>query len=142
MSYKDDLLCETCHKGKQNSFTNKNSVSTSRPLQLLHLDLFGPTKTTSINGKRYELVIVDNYSRSIWLIFLNHKDESFDIFFKFCKHDQNKKGVCIISIRSDLVDEFENDKFQLFCDENGIFQHQELLNKMEQLKERIYLSMR
>ena len=57
MSYKDDLLCETCQKVKQikNSFSSKNIVSTSTPLQLLHLDLFGPTRTMSISGKRYRL---------------------------------------------------------------------------------------
>ena len=63
MSYKDDLLCEACQKGKQikNSFTSKNVVSTTRPLQLLHLDLFGPTRTTSTTGKRYGLIIVLNF---------------------------------------------------------------------------------
>jgi len=52
MSHKDDLLCEVCQKGKQikNSFTSKNIVSTFRPLQLLHLDLFGPTRTASTSG--------------------------------------------------------------------------------------------
>ena len=103
MSYKDDLLCEACQKGKQikNSFTSKIIIFTSRPLQLLHLDLFGPTRTVSTSGKRYGLVIVDNYSRWTWVMFLNHKDESFDIFFKFCKRVQNEKEVCITSIRSD-----------------------------------------
>jgi len=65
MSYKDDLFCEVRQKGKQikNSFTNKNIVSTSRPLQLLHIDLFGLTRTVCTSGKRYGLIIVDDYSR-------------------------------------------------------------------------------
>lgn len=65
MSYKDDLLCEACQRGKQvkNSFQSKNIISTSRSLELLHIDLFGPTRTTSINGKKYRLVIVDDYIR-------------------------------------------------------------------------------
>ena len=54
-------------------------------------------------------------------MFLSHKDESFDIFFKFDKRVQNKKEVCITLIRSDHGREFENDRFQLFCKENGIF---------------------
>ena len=54
-------------------------------------------------------------------MFLNHKDESFDIFFKFYKCVQNGKGVCVTSIRSDHGGEFENDKFQLFSEENRIF---------------------
>jgi len=93
MSYKDDLLCEACQKGKwiRKSFTSKNIVSTCRPLQVLHLDLFGPTRTTSISGKQYGLVIVDDYSKWTWVMFLNHKDESFSIFFKFYKRFQNEK---------------------------------------------------
>ena len=107
---------KTCQKGKQikNSFTSKNIVSTFRPLQRLYLDLFGPTRTASTSGKMYGLVIVDDYSRWSWVMFLNHKDEFFYIFFKFCKHSQNEKGVCITSIRSDHEGEFENVKFQLF----------------------------
>jgi len=87
MSYKDEVLCETCEKGKQikNLFTSKNIVSTSRPLQLLHLDLFGPTRTVSTSGKRYGPVIVDDFSRWTWIMFLNYQDDSFDIFFNFCK---------------------------------------------------------
>lgn len=65
LSYKDDLFFEVCQKGKQvsNYFSSKNIVSTSRPLKLLHLDLFDPTRTTSASGKRYGLIVVDDYSR-------------------------------------------------------------------------------
>ncbi|MCI09587.1 serine/threonine protein kinase SRPK1, partial [Trifolium medium] len=38
-----------------------------RPLELLHIDLFGPVSTASINGKKYGFVIVDDYSRWTWL---------------------------------------------------------------------------
>jgi len=77
---------------------------TSRPLELLHLDLFGPTKTTSVSGKRYGLLIVDDYSRWTLVMFLAYKDESFGVFFKFYKRIKNEKGVCIASIRSDHVE--------------------------------------
>ena len=61
MSYKDDLLCDACQKRKQvkHSLFSKNIVSISRSLELLHIDLFGSTRTTSITGKRYGLIIVD-----------------------------------------------------------------------------------
>jgi len=54
-------------------FSSKNIVSTSRPLELLHLDMFGPTGNASIGGKRYGLVVVDDYSRWTWVMFLAHK---------------------------------------------------------------------
>nr|KYP36277.1 Copia protein [Cajanus cajan] len=55
-------VCEACQNGKQikSSFQSKNHVSTSRPLELLHIDLFGPTRTIFVSGKRYGLVIVDD----------------------------------------------------------------------------------
>ncbi|RDY05819.1 hypothetical protein CR513_10291, partial [Mucuna pruriens] len=62
--YKANQLCDTCQKGKQirGSFESKNIVFTPRPLELLHIVLFGPTRTASL-GKHYGLVGVNNYSR-------------------------------------------------------------------------------
>jgi len=56
-------------KGKiiKTYFTTKNIISISKPLELLHVDLFGLVGTTSINGKKYELAIVDAYSRLTWI---------------------------------------------------------------------------
>src|SRR4051812_39099965 len=65
------------------AFKSKNIVSSSRPLELLHIDMFGPVKTVSVRGKKYGLVIVDDYSRWTWVKFLKHKDESHTIFFDF-----------------------------------------------------------
>ena len=50
------------------SHKSKNVISTKRPLELLHLDLFGPTRTQSIGGSRFDLVVVDDFSRYIWVI--------------------------------------------------------------------------
>ena len=63
--FETNKLCNAYQLGKQtrNSFRPKNIVSTSRPLELIHMDLFGPTKTTSLGGKKYSLVIMDDYSR-------------------------------------------------------------------------------
>jgi len=63
--YNDDKVCDTCARGKQvrTSFKLKNRVSTTRSLEMLHVDLCGPMRITSRGGKRYVLVIVDDYSR-------------------------------------------------------------------------------
>ena len=63
--FEKDKLCDACQKGKQAkvSFQSKNVVSTSIPLQLLHIDLFGPSTTMSFWGNYYGLVIVDDFSR-------------------------------------------------------------------------------
>ena len=61
-----------------------------------------------------------DYSRWTWAMFLAHKDESFNVFFKFCTRVQNEKGLCITSIKSDHGRKFENENIQLFCKEIGI----------------------
>ena len=67
-------------RGKQvrNSFKLKNCVSNNRPLKMFHMDLYGPMKITSRGGKRYVLVVVDDYSRFTWTLFLASKDETFE----------------------------------------------------------------
>jgi hypothetical protein len=78
LNYHSDALCGPCQirKISKTSFKPKNIVSTSRPLELLHIDLFGPVSTASINGKKYGLVIVDDYSRLTWVKFLRVKDDA------------------------------------------------------------------
>ncbi|GJW39223.1 putative ribonuclease H-like domain-containing protein [Tanacetum coccineum] len=64
--FQNDHTCVTCQKGKQHkaSCKAKSVSSISQPLQLLHMDLFGPTSVKSINHKTYCLVITDDFSRS------------------------------------------------------------------------------
>ena len=75
-------LYDACQLGKQtrNSFRPTNIVTTSRPLELIHIDLFGPTRTTSLGGKKCGLIIKNDYLRYTWVIFLDHKDEAFTVF--------------------------------------------------------------
>ncbi|GKD38148.1 retrovirus-related pol polyprotein from transposon TNT 1-94 [Tanacetum coccineum] len=63
--YNKDHLCSACEQGKSKkaSFPPKLVPSTESKLELLHMDLCGPMRVASINGKKYILVIVDDYSR-------------------------------------------------------------------------------
>ena len=65
------------------------------------------------------MVIVD-YSRFTWVIFLASKNETFKSFEIFSKRVQKEKGFCISKIRSDHGEEFENEYFKLYCEENDI----------------------
>ncbi|KAH9767789.1 hypothetical protein KPL71_011399 [Citrus sinensis] len=125
INFQKDRTCEACQFGKQikTSFKSKNHVSTSKPLQLLHIDLFGPSRYASLSGKFYAFVIVDDYSRYTWVLFLANKDDAIDAFRIFCKKVQNEKGYTITCIRSDHGGEFENHAFENFCNDFGI-EHQ------------------
>ncbi|GKB96578.1 zf-CCHC domain-containing protein [Tanacetum coccineum] len=119
----DQHFCDACKIGKQAhaSHKAKNIVSMTRCLELLHMDLFGPSAIRSYEGNRYTLVIVDDYSRYTWTRFLKDKTEAFDQFEIFSKKIQNQLGCTIVSIRTDHDREFDNEgQFGEFCNANGI----------------------
>nr|KYP36604.1 Retrovirus-related Pol polyprotein from transposon TNT 1-94 [Cajanus cajan] len=122
IKFEKNKLCDACQEGKQVkvSFKPKNIVTTSRPLELLPMDLFGPSRTMSFGGSYYGLVLVDDFSRYTWTLFLAHKSDTFGVFRKFVKLIQNKKNLKIVSIRSEHGKKFENKDFNLFCEVNGI----------------------
>jgi len=123
LKFKKDHICETCQKGKQikNSFKLKNVISTLKPLELLHMDLFGPSITMSLGGNYYALVIVDDFSRFTWTLFLESKSDAFSAFKNLAKRLQNKCYSNICVIRSDRGGEFQNEKFSGFCEKKMVF---------------------
>ncbi|GJW80857.1 retrovirus-related pol polyprotein from transposon TNT 1-94 [Tanacetum coccineum] len=119
----DQHFCDACKIGKQAhaSHKAKNIVSTTRCLELLHMDLFSPSAVRSYKGNRYTLVIVDDYSRYTWTRFFKDKSEAFDQFEIFSKKIQNQLRCTILSIRTDHGREFDNEvQFGEFCNANGI----------------------
>jgi len=93
-------------KKKKSSFKPINVVSTSRPLELLDMDLFGPFRTMSLGGNYYALVIVDDYSCFTWTLLIATKDKAYHVFKRFAKVIQNEKNCGISSIKSDHGGEF------------------------------------
>ena len=80
----------------------------------------GPTRTESLGGKRYIMVIVDDFSRYTWVEFLREKLEACEKLEILCKKLQNDKGAPIVKMRSDRGKEFENARFESFWAKNGI----------------------
>jgi len=105
------------------------------------MDLFGPSRTRSLGGNYYALVIVDDYSRFTWTFFLPTKSNAFNYFKKFAKAIQNEKNLKIIEGISDHGGKFQNEQFENFCEEFGITHNfsflQEHHNKMELLRGKI-----
>jgi len=103
IKYNDGKVCDACAKGKQvkNSFKSKRCVSTTRPLELLHINLCGPIRIVSRGGKRYVCVIVDDYSRFTWTLFLASKDVTFEKFVAFLKKVEKRVGHSLVCLRSD-----------------------------------------
>jgi len=122
IKFNDDKVCDACAREKQvrNSFHLKNCVSTTHPLELLHVDLCGPMKITSRGEKRYVLVIVDDYSRFTWTLLLASKDKTFEKFLVFLERTEKRVGHSLFSLRFDHGKEFEISSFIDYCNEQGV----------------------
>ena len=74
----EKCICEPCQMGKQvkSKHPSVTKVQTSRPLELLHIDLMGPVRVLSLGGKRYILVVVDDFTRYTWVVLLRDKAEA------------------------------------------------------------------
>ena len=117
LKFEKEHVCEACQWGKQTRkyFNLKNCVSTSKPLELLHMDLSGPSRTMSLGGNLYALVVVDDFSRYTWTLFLHTKKEAYPEFKKLARKLQNTCCNNIGAIKSDHGGEFQNEKFISFC---------------------------
>ncbi|GKA45663.1 retrovirus-related pol polyprotein from transposon TNT 1-94 [Tanacetum coccineum] len=119
----DRYFCDACKMEKQAhaSHKAKNIVSPTRCLELLYMDLFGPSDVRIYEGNLYTLIIVDDYSRYTWTRFLKNKIEAFEKFEMFSKKIQNQLGCSIVSIKTDHGREFDNEvQLGEFCNANGI----------------------
>ncbi|GJW72271.1 putative ribonuclease H-like domain-containing protein [Tanacetum coccineum] len=120
--FQNDHTCVACQKGKQHkaSCKAKSVSSISQPLQLLHMDLFGPTSVRTLNHKTYCLVITDDFSRFSWVFFLRTKDETSGILKDFIRQIENQLNQKVKTIRCDNGTEFKNRDFIEFCGSKGI----------------------
>jgi transposase InsO family protein len=120
--FEKDRPCATCQTGKHVGSThhNKNVMTTSRPLELLHMDLFGPVAYLSIGGSKYGLVIVDDFFRFTWVFFLQDKLETQGTLKRFLRRAQNDFELNVKKIRNDNGSEFKNLHVEEFLKEEGI----------------------
>ncbi|KAI3770291.1 hypothetical protein L6452_01418 [Arctium lappa] len=122
MRFEKDSLCSACELGKmkRSSFKSKAESSTSSALELLHMDLCGPMRTASINGKKYVLVMIDDYSRYTWLEFLLNKSDAPELIIAFIKRIQVRLQLPVRTIHSDNGTEFKNDTLKSYLTSVGI----------------------
>jgi transposase InsO family protein len=111
--FEKERICSACQVGKQvgTHHPHKNIMMTERPLELLHMDLFGLVAYISMGGSKYCLVIVDDYSRFTWVFFFQEKSQTQETLKKFLR---------IKKTRSDNGTEFKNSQIEGFLKEEGI----------------------
>ena len=86
--------CGACQMGKQTKASHHkvNVIATSRCLELLCVNLMGPTRTESLGGKRYIMVIVDDFSGYTWVEFLREKSEACEKLKFYARDCKTRRG--------------------------------------------------
>nr|GEZ22762.1 hypothetical protein [Tanacetum cinerariifolium] len=135
MKFEKDHLCSACEQEKihRKHHKSKTDFASNKPLYLLHMDLCGPMRVQSINGKRYVLVVVDDYSRYTWVFFLHSKDEAsedvgklkvegdIEVFVEYSKESaafriynkQTRKIHESVNVNFDEISEMASKQFSL-----------------------------
>ncbi|GJS73032.1 retrovirus-related pol polyprotein from transposon TNT 1-94 [Tanacetum coccineum] len=133
LKFKKDHLCSACALGKRkkSSHQAKAKDTNQEKLYLLHMDLYGSMRVESINGKKYILVIVDDYSRFTWVKILRSKDEAPDAIIKCVKTIQVHLNARVCNVRTDNGTEFVNQTLHEFY-ENLSITHQTFVARTPQ----------
>ncbi|GKD62871.1 retrovirus-related pol polyprotein from transposon TNT 1-94 [Tanacetum coccineum] len=122
LKFEKDHLCSACAMGKSKKKPHKpkSEDTNQEKLYLLHMDLCGPMRVASVNGKKYILVIVDDYSRFTWVKCLRSKDEAPYFIIKFLKMIQVRLKTPVRRIRTDNGTEFVNQTLREYYEKVGI----------------------
>ncbi|GJZ43880.1 retrovirus-related pol polyprotein from transposon TNT 1-94 [Tanacetum coccineum] len=107
-------------KSKKSSHQPKAKETNQEKLYLFHMDLSGPMRVASINGKRYILVIVDDFSRCTWVRFLRTKDEAPEAIIKCIKNIKVHLNATVRNVRTNNGTEFVNQRLREFYENVGI----------------------
>nr|GEX34575.1 Gag-Pol polyprotein [Tanacetum cinerariifolium] len=140
LKYQKVHSCSACAlgKSKKHSYKPKVEDSIQEKLYLLYMDLCEPMRVQSINGRKYILVIVDDFSRFTWVKFLRSKDEVPEFAIKFLKMIQVRLNATVRNIRTDNGTEFVNLTLKAYYEEvKSHIKHQLLAlhNRMASLKD-------
>ncbi|KAG8502260.1 hypothetical protein CXB51_002212 [Gossypium anomalum] len=121
-SVEKEEVCEVCQLEKQGRlpFPTNKAWRASKRVQLVHTDVCGPMKNQSLNGSRYFILFIDDYSRYCWIYFLKQKSEVASVFLKFKTAAETETGCKLKTLRSDNGTEYTSSGLNMFYDETGI----------------------
>jgi hypothetical protein len=116
-----NTMCRHCQLGNKTRIRFKaKEFSTSKPLELVHTDLCGPTRTKSLQGESYFMLFIDDFTRMGWICFLKEKSEESNKFKAFKTLVENEKKTKIKCLRLDNGGEFTSKEFDIFFETHGI----------------------
>lgn len=122
---KPDVVCDGCLMSKQTrkQFPVKSNYNAKKVLELVHGDLCGPFNPETASGYRYFFLLVDDFSRFMWVYFLRSKDEALKAFKSFRATTEKESEERIKVFRTDRGGEFTSNEFREYCEGAGIERH-------------------
>ncbi|PKU71759.1 Retrovirus-related Pol polyprotein from transposon TNT 1-94 [Dendrobium catenatum] len=122
-SVPSSFICSSCNMAKSHKQVfNKSFSVTTAPFDLLHTDVWGPASVPSVEGFRYYIVFVDDYTRFSWLYFMHTKQEVLSKFQSLCNYIKTQFNSTPKTLRSDGGGEFIGNSFKSFLQQHGIQQ--------------------
>ena len=117
-------LCRNCVAGKhsRSAFPSVSSYQATKRLELIHGDICGPIQQSTIGGRRYYFLLVDDFTWLMWVCFRKEKSDAYHHFKIFKNLAESEFGDRIKYFRTDKG-EFNYEEFRNFCDMNGIKRH-------------------
>ena len=116
-------ICHVCALAKQTRLPfSISSISSIKPFELIHCDIWGPYKIPSLSGAKYFLTIVDDFSRFTWVFFMHHKSETRHLLINFFSLVKTQFHTTIATIRVDNGREFSS-LHDFFKQEGTTYQH-------------------
>jgi len=117
-----EQVCDGCTLGKQHRapFPQVSNYRAERGLELIHADLCGQVTPQTFGGCSYFLLVVDDYSRYMWVEMLKTKDQALTHLKKIKERAEVDRGVRLKAVRTDRGGEFNSTIFTVFCNQAGI----------------------
>ena len=115
-------VCRSCisRKHQRSFFPSSSRYRSTKHRELVYGDICGPITPSTLGGSRYFFLLIDDYSRLIWVSMLKNKSEAFQVFKNFKELEEKEKETKIKCFRTDRGGEFMSEEFVNFCDEHGI----------------------
>lgn len=121
-SQDNTAVCTICLLAKQKRlpFPHHNNLSPCA-FDLVHVDIWGPYHEPTVEGYRYFLTPVDDYTRSTWIYLMKCKSEARPLLASFITMIQTQFGCQLKQLRSDNGQEFQMPDF--YASKGIIHQH-------------------
>ncbi|GKA91668.1 retrovirus-related pol polyprotein from transposon TNT 1-94 [Tanacetum coccineum] len=115
-------FCKPCVLGKQKkvSFVKSRNIRKLQRLEIVHTDVYGLVSVASIDGSRYYVTFIDDFSRKVWVYFLKIKSKVFNTFKKWKVAVENETNIWVKCLKSDIGREYSSQEFIEYCAKNGI----------------------